>query len=456
MRPPESASAIGRPDPEPHPNGVRSILKVTPPEPNGSEHGLDEPRPNSVIMTMNWLSRRGIRRAAMAGLAVGLTALAALVIGGTRSTERATAQVRASNEISSAWESVFVELSKEDEALHSYLATGTELDLTALRLVIGSADSRLEWLAANGGSDEAFQVAQLRHDLEGYESTLRAVVAAGERDEQAQIAANVQPAALEFAGLRRTSVANVDRQRGKLESYLAAVDRRNRALRSVAVAIVAVDVGTFLLCAAILVTYQRRVERAAESSHHQATHDALTGLANRVLFRDRAEQALRVAARTHEPVGLIALDLNGFKQVNDTLGHHSGDLLLKHVATRLIDCVRDTDTIARLGGDEFAIVLPNVTSVSDAAEVARRVLDSIRQPLLLDGQLAEVGASIGVAVFPEHGDDTEFLLQQADAAMYTAKRGRLGVCVVGPSCLPSTAAGAIAESPQTVRGLPGV
>jgi diguanylate cyclase (GGDEF)-like protein len=350
----------------------------------------------------------------MAGLAIGLAALATLAISGTRSTERATAQVRASNEVMSEWERVFVELSKEDEALHSYLATGTELDRTALRLVIGSADRNLEWLAANGGSEEAFQVAQLRQHYARYENTLRAVV---------------QPAALEFAGLRRMSVANVERQRRALTGYLAAVDGRNRTLRSGAVAIIAVDLGTFALCAAILVAYQRRVERAAESSHHQATHDSLTGLANRVLFRDRAEQALRVAARTREPVGLIALDLNGFKQVNDTLGHHSGDLLLKHVATRLADCVRDTDTIARLGGDEFAIVLPNVTSVADAAEVARRVLDAIRKPLPLDGQPAEVGASIGVAVFPEHGDDTEVLLQQADDAMYTAKRGRLGVCV---------------------------
>jgi diguanylate cyclase (GGDEF)-like protein len=210
-----------------------------------------------------------------------------------------------------------------------------------------------------------------------------------------------------------------------------------------------------VLWAAILVGYQRRVERAAESSHHQATHDALTGLANRVLFRDRAEQALRVAARTREPVGLIALDLNGFKQVNDTLGHHSGDLLLKHVATRPADCVRETDTIARLGGDEFAIVLPNVTSVTDAAEVARRVLDAIRKPLHLDGQPAEVGASIGVAVFPEHGDDTEVLLQLADGAMYTAKRGRLGVCVAEQPPLPSAAAGTSATSSREVLASPG-
>ena len=392
-----------------------------------------------VIMSANWLSRRGIRRAAMTGLAIGLIALATLTIGGTRSTERATAQVRASTEVIGAWELVFVELSQEDEALHSYLATGTELDRIGLHAAIGDAEPHLDWLVAHGGSEEVFQVAQLRNANARYENTLGAVVTAGEQGRPADIDANVQPAAMEFAGLRRMSVANVDRKRRELEAYLAAVDRRNRALRSGAVAILAADFGTFVLCAAILVGYQRRVERAAASSHHQATHDALTGLANRVLFRDRAEQAMRVAVRTREPVGLVALDLNGFKQVNDTLGHHSGDLLLKHVAGRLTECVRDTDTIARLGGDEFAIVLPNVTSVADATEVARRVLEAIRQPLHLDGQPAEVGASIGVAVFPEHGDDVELLLQRADSAMYAAKRGKLGVCVAGEPPVPITA-----------------
>jgi len=374
----------------------------------------------------------------MVGLALGLAALATLTIGGTRSTERATAQVRASNQVSSAWETVFVKISREDEALHSYLATGTELDRIALGKVIGLAEEDLDWLVANGGGDEEFQVAQLRHHYARYENTLQAVVTAGEHDRQAAIDANVQPAALEFAGLRRMSVANVERQRRELEEYLAAVDGRNRNLQSIAVGVFAIDLATFALCTAILIGYQRRVERQAESSRHQALHDALTGLANRVLFRDRAEQALHVASRTGQPVGVIALDLNGFKQVNDTLGHHSGDLLLKHVGARLLECVRDTDTIARLGGDEFAILLPNVSSVADASDVARRVLDAIRVPLELDGQPAEVGASIGVAVYPEHGNDIEMLLQQSDHAMYTAKRGRLGVCVVGDQSNSST------------------
>ncbi|WP_157437373.1 GGDEF domain-containing protein [Actinoplanes subtropicus] len=383
-------------------------------------------------MRTNWLSRRGVRRIAMGGLAVGLAALAAITIGGTLSTRRATDQVRASNRVSSAWESVFVQVSTEDEALHAYLATGAEFDRLGLRAAIGAAQERLTWIARTGGSDAAFQVAQIQHYYQQYETTLRAVVTAGQQGRQADVEANIQPAALEFAQLRRMSVASVERERRELEAYLAVVDRRNRALQSLAAGVFALDLMTFVLSSAILIAYQRRVERQAETNHHQAMHDSLTGMANRALFRDRAEQALHLAARTRQPVGIVGLDLNGFKQVNDTLGHHIGDLLLKHVSERLTDCVRETDTVARLGGDEFAILLPNVTSVGNATEVARRILDAIREPIELDGKPVSVGASIGVSVFPEHGTELDALLQKADNAMYQAKRGKLGVCVVDP------------------------
>jgi diguanylate cyclase (GGDEF)-like protein len=375
----------------------------------------------------------------MTGLAVGLAALAALTIGGTMTTRKATAEVRASNEISNRWGHVFVQISEQDEALHQYLSTGTDLDRTALLASIGSAEPELAWLGAHGGDHESFQVAMLRHDYQRYENSLRAIHDAGGRRDQAGIDANLEPAAIEFAALRRQSVANVERKQRDLETYLAVVDGRNRRLQSLAAGVFVCDLATFALCIAILIGYQRRVERQAATSHHKAMHDALTGLANRNLFRDRTDHALSLASRTRAPIGLVGLDLDGFKQINDALGHHSGDLLLKQVAERLTACVRDTDTIARLGGDEFAILMPNVTSVDDAAEVAGRVLNAVREPVDLDGHLVQVGASIGVAVFPVHGDRTDQLLQHADAAMYKAKRGKLGVCVYQPEDHPEAA-----------------
>ncbi len=157
---------------------------------------------------------------------------------------------------------------------------------------------------------------------------------------------------------------------------------------------------------------------------HQAVHDALTGLPNRVLLHDRLAQALRSAAREGKPLSLLLLDLDRFKEINDTLGHSLGDLLLIHFAKRLHDCIRDSDTIARLGGDEFAILLPAASDLERALAVSERIVHAVQQPFeVTDGLRLEVGVSIGIALFPEHADDPARLLQCADVAMYSAKKG---------------------------------
>jgi diguanylate cyclase (GGDEF)-like protein/PAS domain S-box-containing protein len=157
---------------------------------------------------------------------------------------------------------------------------------------------------------------------------------------------------------------------------------------------------------------------------HQAVHDALTGLPNRLLLKDRLSQALRSAARETKPLALLLLDLDRFKEVNDTLGHHVGDLLLNDFAHRVQDCIRDSDTIARLGGDEFAILLPAASGVERAWSISERILQAVGQPFEVVGGLQlEVGVSIGIAIFPDHADDQARLLQCADVAMYAAKRG---------------------------------
>ncbi len=157
---------------------------------------------------------------------------------------------------------------------------------------------------------------------------------------------------------------------------------------------------------------------------HQAVHDSLTGLPNRVLLHDRLAQALRAATREARPLALLLLDLDRFKEINDTLGHHVGDLLLIHFARRLHDCIRDSDTIARLGGDEFAILLPAASDLERARGVSERIVDAVQRPFeVTEGLTLEVGVSIGIALFPEHADDPARLLQCADVAMYTAKKG---------------------------------
>ncbi len=152
-----------------------------------------------------------------------------------------------------------------------------------------------------------------------------------------------------------------------------------------------------------------------------ALEDALTGLPNRNLFQDRLENAIASARRNFLSMSLLVLDLDDFKEVNDTFGHQMGDRLLQQVGQRLRQQLRDIDGAARLGGDEFAVVLP-ATKRSDAITVARRLSDALSRPLEIDGQRLTVGASIGIAVYPEHGQDAGTLLRRADIAMYSAKR----------------------------------
>ena len=172
-----------------------------------------------------------------------------------------------------------------------------------------------------------------------------------------------------------------------------------------------------------------RAGRDARKSEHQALHDRLTELPNRALFRRRAIAATREAAAAGRRSGVLMLDLNRFKEINDTLGHAHGDLLLQALAERLKASLRDIDTVARLGGDEFAVLLPVIDHPTQIEGLAHRLVDALQEPFLVRGVTLSVSTSIGIACFPEHGDDVDVLLQHADVAMYVAK-GRFGGIVV--------------------------
>lgn len=162
-------------------------------------------------------------------------------------------------------------------------------------------------------------------------------------------------------------------------------------------------------------------KRIQEQLAHLAEHDTLTGLANRLAFRVCLRQGLEKAERERGALALFLLDLNGFKEVNDTYGHETGDLVLQEVGTRLHDALHTTDTVARLGGDEFAVVLPG-TGAAGAMFVARKLLERLAAPVAASGVTCDIGASIGIALFPEHGRDPDSLVRRADSAMYEAKR----------------------------------
>lgn len=155
---------------------------------------------------------------------------------------------------------------------------------------------------------------------------------------------------------------------------------------------------------------------------HLTHHDPLTDLPNRILFADRLKQALARAKRYGRGVGVLFVDLDHFKSINDSLGHEAGDALLKIVAGRLVRCVRSTDTIARLSGDEFTMVLSDLARGQDAGQVAQKILDAVARPATVGDRTIPITVSIGIALYPSDAADPDVLLAQADRAMYRAKK----------------------------------
>jgi diguanylate cyclase (GGDEF)-like protein len=184
----------------------------------------------------------------------------------------------------------------------------------------------------------------------------------------------------------------------------------------------------FIVLVPILRRVTLRIRRQMEEIEYRALYDELTGLPNRTLVRDRIEQAILAARRNGTTAAVMLLDVDRFKEINDALGHETGDLLLQELGARLDAELRANETFARLGGDEFAILLPTA-SAEDATLLGTRVHVALQKPFALRGLPLEVAASIGVAVYPDHGEDVDTLLQHADVAMYVAKEAHAGTAV---------------------------
>jgi len=173
------------------------------------------------------------------------------------------------------------------------------------------------------------------------------------------------------------------------------------------------------------------IKSETEALAYQASHDPLTDLPNRKMLNERLQSALLRGKISKAPLVLVISDLNHFKEINDTLGHHIGDLVLQQAAERLYNTVRKTDTVARLGGDEFSILLPD-TTIEEAILIANNITEIFKIPFVAEGHNLNVGISIGMAESPTHGDDVNILVQRADVAMYDAKRGKKGQAVYDP------------------------
>jgi len=179
------------------------------------------------------------------------------------------------------------------------------------------------------------------------------------------------------------------------------------------------EVTSSLLVRAIRYAIERK--RKEEKLFYRATHDALTNLPNRAMFNDRLTQALAQAQRNRHKLAVMLVDLDQFKKINDTLGHEVGDKLLLSVGKRLVKVLRRGDTVARMGGDEYLILLPRTNQAEDGGVVAQKILKAVREPFVIGGHELRVTTSIGIAIYPDSGQDVDTLIKQADMAMYQVK-----------------------------------
>ena len=378
-------------------------------------------------MLWKWIEARATARASVAGLSIGLVTLAGLALWTSLSMQSTNAHLRELNETSDRWGQVVGQVDVADHAMGDFLRADGKGALREPLAMAAGADDGLRWLAEHGLPSDVRAAGKIGALYGDYTTLLREMLVLGDAGDAKALRLHADQAELTVASLRKQLASVVQLKRLETTDFLKRADQRNHQLRLAATVAFLVDLGLVGLCGMALLGQRRKILRQAASSEHEATHDSLTGLANRTLLTQRIEQALARDTR----LALLLIDLDRFKPVNDTLGHAFGDRLLMHVADRLREAVRDDDTVARLGGDEFAVLLPDV---GDAAlRVAERVHRALDVPVDLDGLSLEVSGSIGVATYPSPGcTDVHDLLKHADIAMYAAKRGRLGTAVYEP------------------------
>lgn len=395
--------------------------------------------------------------------AVLLTFLAAYVVNASRLRELGTAALRSVADAQwSAYQAEF-ELHRLLMAVDGYaLGDGVttragvieRIDILWSRLppLVEGSESRLlqERTAA------APVVSALRDGLEQSEDLIRALPPGAEL--RAAVRAALEPQVGPLHGVVLDAVHATNARQAELQRRVAVLSENHL------IAMLGVIGATLVLGGLLMLEIRRVRELLLEAAHardrivHLAHHDSLTGLPNRRLFDDRLAVALARSRRTGEPIALHLIDVDGFKQINDRLGHAGGDGLLVHLARRLRACIRDSDTFARLGGDELAVLQVGPADHDDACSLARRLIEAARHPLDVNGQRIGTTVSIGVALAPCDGQDPATVMRKADEALYVAKslgRNRFALAADrGPQRLISTIHSGPEEMPNVLAKSP--
>jgi diguanylate cyclase (GGDEF)-like protein len=388
-----------------------------------------------------WSKGRSVTRLATAGLAAVLVVLTGFALWAASSTNRAARQADRLSRLSDAYQQARFAVAAEESLERKYrLEPGPEVR-TKYQQAAASLLAALEDVHQRG--DHADRVLKERLDAQHdryLDAITRMFAAVDAGDTKRVLAIDESQVDPLFGSIEEQVNAEADAHHQAALAGLGALRRQETLVMMATPVAFAAGLGLLGVFWAIVVGYQRRTERqAAENrqqaveSQHQALHDALTGLPNRTLLRDRITQAIHQADRELSPAALLLIDLDRFKEVNDTLGHHHGDQLLIQVGERLRGNLREVDTVARLGGDEFAVLLPRIQTAEGAVAVAAKLQAAFDEPFRLDDLALDVETSIGVALYPEHASDPDELLQRADIAMYVAKDTHAGYVLFDPS-----------------------
>jgi diguanylate cyclase len=389
-------------------------------------------RRNDASATDGRLARRS--RLAAAALVLVLLGVSVFAVWSSQVTSAAARHAVAANALSDDYDRAATAVAGEESLERKYrLEPGPDVR-ARFDATVGSLLSALAEVRRDGDAGDRALVDDVLTRHRGYVGAIARLFAATDRGDTAGALTVDRDEVDPSFGAIETAVLDAAKAKDAFaRAQLTDLERLENLTRRLTPLVFLTGLLLASLLAWITRGHRRQLTVERSQAMHASLHDTLTGLPNRTLLADRFGQALRADARAGTSSALLLIDLDRFKEINDTFGHHYGDELLTQIGPRLAGILREVDTVARLGGDEFAVLLPDVRTVNDAIAVATELRSALEAPFRVEGVDLDVEASIGVVLSGEHGQDTTTLLQRADVAMYVAKVQNLGIFAYDPS-----------------------
>ena len=379
-----------------------------------------------------WRSN-ALARASSAGLFAVLIGVSGFAMWSAVSTRQSAERAIASNTLSDHYAAAATAVAAAESLERKYrLEPGPEVQ-RRFDKATGDLQAAMELVGRDGTAQDQAVTNQVALAYGPYRQAIDRMFAAADRGDTALVLqidnVEVDPRFETIEGLVNKEA---DGHHAAALADLADLKRRESFNAQATPAVFLLGFVLVFLFSSVLRHTRAQLDKQRPQAVHDALHDALTGLPNRTLLADRFEQALRAGNRNSSTTALLLIDLDRFKEVNDTLGHHVGDQLLAQIGPRLAGALRASDTVARLGGDEFAVLLPAVDGLTGALDVASRLREALAEAFRVEDVELDIDASIGVVISGAHGNDAQTLLQRADIAMYVAKQQKRGVVVYDP------------------------